>query len=194
VYPGLTLTYGALIGEYSASENVSSLNLSLKLLRHGGTGLKISNIKSSIIKVDINNSELFVPSPVIEKGIEFGSNVSDDVAIISDRPIDAPTPIVGNIKGIVKIPKITYIKGKFTTNQLPVFVEHGLIDDSIVVTATSNQNVTIKTALVDLDLDGFKERIKFSAEGSVNYPIEIYFTAEVVNQNVNYVVDYELTL
>jgi len=128
-YPGVSLTYGALVGEYSSTAPNTALNLKLKFLRHGGTALKLSYTEDSIFDIEISNADLYTTSPAIETGIEFGSGLSGDIVIRSDRDIDAATKVSGTPYGKLLIPKAGYNDGTATikAGDTSVTVNHGLV-------------------------------------------------------------------
>jgi len=190
-YPGVSLTYGALIGEYSSGNPNTALNLKLKFLRHGGTALKLSYTKDSIFDIEISNAELYTASPLITTGIEYGEGLSGDIVIRSDRDIDAATKISGVPYGKLLVPKVGYDKGIATitgdgvTTSFTVDVAHSLVKDNIAAKIACKKAATYKWYLVDTDADNFFETLRieitFDTAPANGETVEIYWYADVVS-------------
>lgn len=125
-YPGISLTYGALIGEYSSTNKNRALDIRMRMQRHGGTAMKVSNTEDSIFEVDITNAELYTTSPAISTGIVYGSGLAGNL-IIKGNMSGIGTPISGTIYGILDMPN-TRKSGTatITASQTSVDVAHGL--------------------------------------------------------------------
>ena len=125
-YPHVALTFGALIGEFSAASRNAALDLKLKFLRHGGTALKLSNTQDSVFNIEISNTKLYTASPIIARGIEFGTGLSGDVIIKSERLIDAAIKTLGTPYGKLDIPELGFNKG------ISIFSGNGIARDFLI--------------------------------------------------------------